>query len=272
MAVLVLKLQEEGHLHLEDKVSSYLPDLTLYDNRITIQDLLTMRSGIADYMVGFDTEDYFKEYDRSDLIQRGIADSAFESRGTFLYSNTNILIMIELIERVMGQRCEALIQEKILDPLRLDHTYFASQKATIRQYIVPGYSYTTAGEYLDFTDTTTSWALLSCGMYASADDMAAWLGALAHDDFLSEASRSALYDILPIHEDLGYGLCIMHKKIHGVPMTVASGNVPGYSTAIAFNESVCITLLCNLSDYSGSYRSYAEDLIGILIEQGIHTT
>lgn len=265
VAVLALMLQEEEKIDIDKKVSTYLPELYLGSkSSVTIKDLLKMRSGIADYTSDFDTEDYFEHHDTKDLIDKAVSNSTFTNQGEFLYSNTNILIAELLIEKVTNQSCEQLIREKILEPIGLNNTFFAYEKASIESSIVPGYSCTTLRENVDFTNTTTSWSGMACGMYSTVDDMAVWAQALANKELLTAQSYELLFDFAPSKEDFGYGVCFMQKDINGRNMILANGNVPGYNTTIAFDDEITAVVLCNMSDYSGSNLSYSEIMLDLL--------
>jgi CubicO group peptidase (beta-lactamase class C family) len=48
-ATLILQLAQEGTLRVGDAVARWLPGLLPYGNRITIRELLTMRSGLIDH-------------------------------------------------------------------------------------------------------------------------------------------------------------------------------------------------------------------------------
>lgn len=259
VAALALILQHEGILQLDDPIGKYLPELSLWDkDYVTLRDLLSMRSGIADYTTDFESEDYFKNYKTNELIQRGIRNSMLLERGDFHYSNTNILIAEEMIEAAAGKSCEVLIQEKILTPLHLKDTFFASDKDKIQSRIEAGYSDTLQNGRMDFTDTTTSWSGLTCGMYSTAYDMVKWADALVCGDFLDAASKQSLLGFGHAQDGVEYGLCIARKTLKGEPVALLLGNVPGYGTAVLIHGDTIYAVLCNLSDYSGGGISYAE--------------
>lgn len=271
VAVLALILEQEGKISLDDKVNIYLPYLDLGNKTdVTLRDLLSMRSGIADYTSEFDAEDYFKEYSIYDLIDIGLSHSVFLKKENFSYSNTNILIAEQMIEKVTGENCEDLIKEKILIPLKLNHTYFAEDKQKMKDEIVPGYSNTKRKKQENFTDTTTSWADLACGMYSTAEDMAKWGDTLLNSSIISDESRRELFNFLPVNRTTDYGLCVIHKKIDDKDMIEIQGNVLGYSSAVYLYSDISVAVLCNLSDYSGSDRSYSEEIADLFLTKTIN--
>lgn len=259
MAALALKLEEEGILSLDDTIGQRLPDFPHWNkDSITVRDLLSMRSGIADYMTDFESADYFKDYTRHGLIQRGIRNSALLERGDFCYSNTNISIARQMVEKAAGRDCEALIREKTLTPLKLNDTFFPGEKQLISGRLVPGYSNTKEERLAAFTDASSSWADLACGMYSTAPDMAKWGYAFICGDFLNDTSKQDLLNCLPATESRDYGLCVARKELRGEPVILLQGSVPGYGTAVLISGDTVYAVLCNLSDYTGGDISYAE--------------
>jgi D-alanyl-D-alanine carboxypeptidase len=259
VAALALILQQEGSIRLDDPVGKYLPALSLWDkDRVTLRDLLSMRSGVADYTTDFAPADYFKDYAPDELIHMGIRNSALLERGDFRYSNTNILIAKEMIEAATGKECETLIREKILVPCGLKDTFFADEKSRIHSRIIHGYSDTLQDGRMDFTGATTSWSGLACGMYSTASDIAKWADALIRGHFLSEASKQALLDFFSVRDGVEYGLCVARKMLRGQQVIFLQGNVPGYGAAVLIRGDTVYAVLCDLSDYSGGGVYYAE--------------
>jgi D-alanyl-D-alanine carboxypeptidase len=261
VTALALLLQEEGKISLQDTVGDYLPTFDYWNkDSVTLSDLLSMRSGIADYTATFEKADYFREYSANELIDLGLSHSSLLRRGEFHYSNTNILIAQQMIEAAAGECCEALIRQKILEPLGLQHTYFSREKDRVRPRLVRGYSDTEAASGVDFTDTTASWSGLACGMISTASDMAAWGDALVHGPLLSAESKDELLHFTDSSQGFGYGLCVAQETVYGTESVVLSGNVPGYGTVVYVTDNAALAVLCNRTDYSGSHRSYAEGI------------
>jgi CubicO group peptidase (beta-lactamase class C family) len=103
------------------------------------------------------------------LFNKGLDHSWLLLRGDFNYSNTNILIAEQMIEKAAGKGCEKLIKEKIFMPFGLNNTYFGYDKPHIRGRIISGYSDTMKS--VGFTEAATSWAGLACKMHSTASDM-----------------------------------------------------------------------------------------------------
>lgn len=121
-------LVEEGKISWEDRVVEHIPEFRMYNEYVTqnfnIQDLLTHRSGL-----GLGAGDLQKWPSGSDFtigdmlvnFQHFQPVSAFRTR--YDYDNILYLVAGELIRRVSGQPWEAFVEERILEPLGMDHSY-----------------------------------------------------------------------------------------------------------------------------------------------------
>jgi CubicO group peptidase (beta-lactamase class C family) len=113
-------LVDEGQLAWDDPVQKYLPDFQLFDSyatrEITIRDLLTHRSGLAEVSGG--TIWYGSTYDRTEVVKR-IRHlkpvSSFRSR--FAYQNIMYLVAGQLIPAVTGSDWDTFVQERLFKPL-----------------------------------------------------------------------------------------------------------------------------------------------------------
>ena len=125
-AAAVMILRDRGKLSVDDTIGKYFPE---YDRGgdITIKHLLTMRSGIRD-TVG---EGYAGTlpYDNTEaenisLIKNWIFGQSllFEPGSSFIYSNSNYILLADIVEQVSGQYYNDFLRENIFDPLEMNHT------------------------------------------------------------------------------------------------------------------------------------------------------
>ena len=126
-AALIMKLQEQGRLHITDSMASYLPEYG-FPATITIRMLLTHTSGLANYT------------DFSQLgqwIQNGVAEATvlsavsqsplqFQPGTKYSYSNSNFFALGTIIERITGQSYATNLEQQILQPLALQSTYLCA--------------------------------------------------------------------------------------------------------------------------------------------------
>src|SRR5882724_5685376 len=145
-AAIILKLQEQGKLSVEDKLSKYYPGYPNGD-KITIRHLLSHTSGIYDYTRN-------REFMSGDQSQPVALDSMiglfinkpldFEPGAKFSYSNSGYTLLGYIIEKITGRPYREALEKMILQPLHLGHSGYDfialadSNKSTGYGYYAPG--------------------------------------------------------------------------------------------------------------------------------------
>jgi CubicO group peptidase (beta-lactamase class C family) len=119
-ATAVLQLVEEGKLSKSDTLSKWHPDYPNAD-QITVDDLLRMRSGIAEV------------YPRADISAEDMIKRSARRGGRFttpgqrtVYTNVNYLLLGEIVEKVSGEDLGTYITQTILEPLGMENTIYPS--------------------------------------------------------------------------------------------------------------------------------------------------
>ena len=123
-AALVSMMVDEGKFHWKDKVIDYLPDFQMYDPWVTreflINDVMAQHSGMPGYAGDFLS---FVGFDREHIIHSIRYIQPISSfRSEFAYMNNLFLVAASLVEKVSGKNWEENLQERILDPLRMNDT------------------------------------------------------------------------------------------------------------------------------------------------------
>lgn len=146
VSALIMQLRQEGLLELDTPAASYLSPQVMAgihvfhgvdaSARITVRQLLSHTSGIADYFEQRqrDGSSQFKKALASDFawsfedvlrITRQQLSPHFPPArpGKAFYSDSNFQLLGALIEAITGDRYEAALQQRILQPLGLSDTY-----------------------------------------------------------------------------------------------------------------------------------------------------
>jgi CubicO group peptidase (beta-lactamase class C family) len=117
---------DEGRIvSVNDPITKYLPELKSRDarfERITIKDLLSMRSGLR-YVEDDDRyRDNVVTYMAPDLRQAALRQTeVMEAPGSrFLYNNYNPLLVGMILERTTGQSVSAYLQDRLWTPLGME--------------------------------------------------------------------------------------------------------------------------------------------------------
>ncbi len=187
-ATAVLQLVDEGKLKPSDKLSRWYPNFPNAE-KITVDDLLRMRSGIPD----FTDEEFMKEWyahpeadiTAQDLIERSAKKvDQFKAPGQeTVYTNANYVLLQEIVHRVSGETLGDRIEEGILQPLGMDASFYATEDrlpGTLR-----GYSWDP--ETKEFQDKTVLNPAVPGGagaMVSTLSDLRPYAKALCEGDLL----------------------------------------------------------------------------------------
>lgn len=224
-ATVVLQLIDEGSFTLDDTLATLLPDVPPVPNaeQITVRHLLSMRSGIFDYV---DDETFFPQvladptrpWTPQEMIAlAGKHDPLFAPGGDFAYSNTNFILLGLIIEDRTKQPIAEALTRRLFAPLGMVHTSLPDDE-TLREPFAHGYisdPRQDTGELVDMTvfNATAAWA--AGGVVSTVGDLHIWLKALVEGSLLSDELQRERLDFIPVERDprepsYGYGLGIVN--------------------------------------------------------------
>ncbi|MEY9484380.1 D-alanyl-D-alanine carboxypeptidase [Streptomyces calvus] len=241
-AVVLLQLVAEGRVDLDAPAGRYLPQ-PLPDDRITVRHLLSHRSGLYDY-----TNDMFqhtvpgfeavrtKVFSHQELIDLSTAHPLNHAPGAaYSYSNTNFVVLGQLIEHVTGTPIATHYRERILEPLQLENTSYVHPRTTItgshaRGYLRPD---DTTLPLVDSTEQTVSWAQSAGAVISDAADLNRFFSALLSGGLLPERQLRDMTTMVPVTADgkQSYGLGLRGRQLScGTTVYGHTGTVQGYYT------------------------------------------
>lgn len=188
-AALVLRAQDQGLLNVHHRLSDYLIEFgdPAYD-LLTPYHLLTHSSGLVQ---GLPTQIMDGRL-QFDLKGKQIPDDLLKWRpgSNVRYSSLGYTLLGMLLERLYGQSFATILDEQILRPLNMQ-----SSGLDIKAYqgeFATGHVRTVEGlRSVELEDLAGGYA--GAGMYSTAEDLHKWLGALANQDILSEASKQIMF-------------------------------------------------------------------------------
>jgi D-alanyl-D-alanine carboxypeptidase len=217
VATVVLQLVEEGRLELDRPVIEYLPDFE-HDRRITVRQLLNHTSGIPDYgRTNEFNEGLIADRDRRWTTHEVLAlvegvRPDFAPGADYLYSNTGYILLGHVVETVTGSTWAAEVRRRILEPLRLTHTFVAGTEP-VPGGVLPGYIDVDMDGDVENVETGGPWASLETtegaagAMVSTAGDLAAFAQALFGGHVLRPATLQEMVVSGPHHpRNSNYGL------------------------------------------------------------------
>lgn len=140
-AMAIMKLRDEGKLSLSDPVSKYIPEmstleyLTQDSPTIDIENLLTMTAGFPEDNPWGDRQLHEPDQMLIDLIGEGVSFSNSFSY-EFEYSNTGYALLGNIVSRVSGIPFQTYININILQPLRMEQTYWEYDSVPKEQLVI----------------------------------------------------------------------------------------------------------------------------------------
>ncbi len=214
-AACVLLLREEGKLDLNDTLDRYYPEYPAAKD-ITLKQMLTMRSGIPDYVSNGAGFDAYIAYDFGDTAteegnHQAVRDWLFAQPllfqpGTqFSYSDSNYFLLAEIVERISGERYGDYLREHIFAPLGMNDTGVCEELARSDRLAPP----VSDGEERHKEITTIGATFGNGGIITTAADMDKWLTSLRENSILSEACfKEMTTDESPDGAHYGYGIFV----------------------------------------------------------------
>ncbi|ALO99834.1 Putative DD-peptidase [Streptomyces hygroscopicus subsp. limoneus] len=240
--VVLLQLVAEGRVDLDAPANDYLPK-PLPDDRITVRHLLSHRSGLWDY-----TNDMFyhtvpgfeavrnKVFTFQELIDLSTAHQPTNQPGAaYSYSNTNFVVLGQLIEHVTGVPMATQYEQRIFQPLGLKNTSYVHPQTTITGSYARGYvrDDDTTLPLVDSTEQTVSWAQSAGAVISNSADLNRFFAAIVSGKLVPQPQLREMMSMVPVNADgtQSYGLGLRGRKLScGVTVYGHTGTVQGYYT------------------------------------------
>jgi len=252
-AVLIMQLKGEGKIDLKKTIKTYLPEYKGEgSDKVQVFHLLTATSGIESNEKEVNKSDdpvmYSKPYTTNELLNLFCSGKLENPPGkVWNYNNGDYVILGKIIEAVCKKPYEEVLKEKILQPLKMDHTgMFGMLK------VIPGL----ADVYM-VNDTTKSIEKLppiytenyyaAGGLYSNANDLLKFSNALYGGRLLSESDLQSV--LQPYLSSYGFGIWVYDKIISNETVKIAErqGAIWGIKTRLVrlLNKDVTIIILTN---------------------------
>lgn len=174
-AFAVLLLAEQGKLSLADDVRKYIPKLPDYGHAVTLKQLLSQSSGLADFaalkdITGWRDKDFFTQQDALNLIYQ--QKKLHYTPGTQFHPTASGLILLtEVIKQITGQTLATFSQQHIFEPLGMKNTLFLDDNELMMSNLAVSYQHPKDGlKYNRINHSITG----TTNLYTSAADLSSW--------------------------------------------------------------------------------------------------
>jgi D-alanyl-D-alanine carboxypeptidase len=264
LTTVFMQLVDEGVLALDDPLSKWFPDVPEAE-KVTLEQLARSMSGYEHhpsneaFLEALD-EDPFRAWEPEELITFGTAGgTAFEPGTGFQFSDTNLLLLGEVIAKETGTSTHELIKERIIEPLGLDNTT-SPQTAEQAEPVLHGYT-DEREVWEDATYWNPSWVPYGGDMASNQRDVARWMEALAAGDLLSQEAHEEL--LAPVTVGLGPNTQDLYYAM-GVGVTngwvFANPSLQGYQAAVGREPDADATIVIYASRTPEADESARQDM------------
>ncbi len=230
VAVLVLRLRDEGRLDLADPLGTHLPAAPPDTAALTVAQLLAHTAGLASETPApwWERTDGGCRPELADVLD---ADGVKHPAGrVFHYSNPGFALLGALVEQLRGKPLEQVLAEEITGPLGMTRTSLLPQAPHADGWAVHPW----ADVLLPEPATDTGRMAPAGQLWSTVDDLCRFAAFLAKGDpaVLPEATLAQMRTpAAPMDGpvwDLTYGLGMQLKNDHGRLLAGHTGSMPGF--------------------------------------------
>ncbi|MGW3321533.1 serine hydrolase domain-containing protein [Streptomyces virginiae] len=273
----LLQLVDQGKVGLDDPIGKYVTGVPNGD-RITLRELAGMRSGLFNYSLDEDFVKKFEADPQQSFTPQQLLDVSFEHPvlfepgAEFDYSNTNLILLGLVVEKITGRPLHDVITKDVLGPAGLRNTVFPTSPALPAPYAHGYTDQTASGKVEDSTHWNPSWAWAAGEMVSDVQNLRSWARTLATGTLLKPATQAERLKTTPMDiPGAGYGLGIF--DVQG--WIGHNGSIPGYEVLPVYLPSAQATMVIVLntdSQYKGQEPStlFGEAVTGIVTPDHVY--
>jgi len=274
-AMAVMMLVEEGKIGLDEKLSKYVPESPTIWKDVTIRNLLSHTSGIADYAgdngpLGNAVVDLRRDYTEEELITAfSKMKMDFEPGEKWSYSNSGYVLLGVVIHRVTGKFYGEVLQERIFRPLGMSSTRIISEEDIVKQR---------SGGYRLVKDELKNQEWVAPSLNTTADgalytnvlDLSKWDAALREKKFVKASSYEAMWSPVKLNDGktypYGFGWFLEDKG--GYKAVSHTGSWQGFTMAINRyeKEGLTVIVMTNLDSEHCKPEKIAEDVAAVYLK------
>jgi D-alanyl-D-alanine carboxypeptidase len=258
-ATVLFSLVDNGILSIDDNISEWIPSSIANNienaNEATIADLLSHKSGIADYYTTkFEMARYNTEHNywvQEDILKYVYGKKAgFPVGQKYSYSNTNFLLLGMIIENATNMTLKDAYDENLFLPLELDNAYYGTGRDAASTNLISGY-YNLYGNGFILSDFLYKDELSTGdgGIIINPQDLGRFFDELMQGNLLSEASLMKMQDWFDIggNRKNGFGLEYFENE-HGISYG-HTGGADGFTSVAHYypNEDITVIILLNFT-------------------------
>ena len=247
--VLIMQLVEQGKIMLTDTLDKYLPDFPYAEkSRIQIHHLLNHTSGLGNYFSHKDYQSMIPVLRKIDDALKLVYDQKplFEPGMEYRYSNSGMLVLGAVVEKVTGMSYREYLKKQILDPIGMKDSGIFYPEDNVPNRAI-GYSKIGDSDYAVETENEFP-AFSDGGLYSTVRDMLKYDAALRENRLLSQTSKGIMLTVTP--PAVNYALGWEKLIFKGDEYVGHVGGCPGFAADFKSfqKDQIMIIVLSNYTD------------------------
>jgi len=231
-AALIMQLVEQNKISLDSTISVYYPEYKgAAGKKATIRNLLTYSSGrdlkeMRDLLEAYSNDNWGLDT----FITKFCSEKLIDTPGKkFDYNNGDYILLGKIIEKIYGKPYEVVLREKILTPLKMQHSGLLHHDDIIKG-MAESYSYrdSLAPHFYTPTNYYIDNLYSAGGMYSTPEDLLLFDQAIFNHTLLKKATVDVM---LTAYKDLGevaFGFWVYPKQFGKLNTLLAERQGGGY--------------------------------------------
>ncbi len=247
-AASILLLVKRGAISLDDDIRKYFPEFPKYEATITVNHLVHHTSGVRDYlelmgMAGQKPDEPINNEEAVELIarQKGLN---FKPGEKFLYSNSNYVLMAEIVRRASGKSLREFAEENIFSPLGMTNTHFNDDRTAVVKNRVTSYAPISGGRFRQFIKTIE--AMGDGNLLTTVEDLAKWDQNFYDNKVGGEGFSQQMLTRVKLNngEEIPYAFGLGNEEYKGLKAVAHGGAFMGFRTEMIRFPDQRFTAIC----------------------------
>ena len=249
----IVLLHQQGKLSVDDDIRKHLPELPDFGEKITIRHMLHHTSGLRSLhallgLAGWRGDDSRTNEDLNRFMKKQ-RDLNFKPGDEYVYCNTGYMLMVNIIEKVTGEKFPEWMKKNVFGPLGMINTYVEDNYSRVVSNNATSYY---NSENNGFNRAIEYWGYVGSGnMHSSTDDLLNWLANFSHpqSDWKAHFEMLQTLDKLNKGGENSYAFGVGIGDFNGVKSIGHGGAIGGFrSNVVTYpKKELGIVVLTNFS-------------------------
>lgn len=252
-AAALLSLIQQGRIRFDDDVRQYITELPEYSTPVLLRHLVHHTSGIPDFIDLLQKSGTLHDPQSANSVIALLAKqpSSFPAGQIFSYSNSNYLLMGEIVARVSGLSLREYTKRTLFTPLGMADTRFHDDHTEVQSRRATGYVEARRGH---FKAVKTGYELVGAGgLLTTLSDLGKWTRIFYDGNALQSIpnlgqrlqERGKLADGTYVE----YAFGLVASSADGEKIATHLGHFPGFSASYTWVPArrTAVIVLCNWS-------------------------